>query len=109
MIDGTEEKQVLLELKETLKGMLGDSLKGLFLYGSRARGDYDEDSDIDIAIIVDGLTQELKTEIINKIVEIETRHFIPLSTLVMSKEDFEFLKKRERRIALDIEKEGIPL
>jgi hypothetical protein len=37
------------------------------------------------------------------------KFIIPLSVIVFSENEFERLKKRERRIALDIEKEGIPL
>jgi predicted nucleotidyltransferase len=103
------EKKILEELKRKLTELLGDRLKKLILYGSRARGDYDEESDIDIAVIVRGLTRELKNRILDMVADIEVEHLTPLSTLVLSEEDFEFLKKRERRIALDIEREGIPL
>lgn len=103
------DKKVLEELKRNLTELLGERLKKLVLYGSRARGDYDEDSDIDIAIIVRGLTRELKNQILDMVADIEMEHLTPLSTLVLSEEDFELLKKRERRIALDIEREGIPL
>jgi predicted nucleotidyltransferase len=102
------EDRVLMELKTVLKGYLGERIE-LILYGSKARGDFAVESDIDIAIIVQGLTRELKNQILNLVADIELTHFTPLSTLVLSKEDFEFLKKRERRIALDIEREGIPL
>jgi len=103
------EKKVLEELKRNLTGLLGDRLRKLVLYGSRARGDYDAESDIDIAIIVRGLTRELKNQIFDMVADIEMEHLTPLSTLVLSEEDFELLKRRERRIALDIEREGIPL
>ena len=103
------EKKVLEELKRNLTGLLGDRLRKLVLYGSRARGDYDEESDIDIAIVVRGLTRELKNRILDMVADIEMEHLTPLSTLVLSEEDFELLKRRERRIALDIEREGIPL
>lgn len=104
-----EEKLALKELKSVLSTLLDKRLLRFVLYGSRARGDYDADSDIDVAIIVKGLTRELKNQIINKVAEIEIEYLTPLSTMVLSEEDFEILKKRERRIALDIEKEGIPL
>jgi len=103
-----EEKAILRNLKDTLKGFLGDRVE-LILYGSRARGDYDTESDIDIAIIVRGLTREAKNQILDIVADIELKYLTPLSTLVLSEDDFESLKKRERRIALDIEKEGIPL
>lgn len=98
-----------MELKNTLGEFLGDRMTKLVLYGSRARGDYNENSDIDVAIIIRGLTRELKNQILDKVAEIEFEYLTPLSTLVLSEEDFELLKKRERRIALDIEREGIPL
>jgi hypothetical protein len=40
---------------------------------------------------------------------IELEYLTPLSTLILSKREFEFLKSRERRIALDIEREGIEI
>ena len=81
----------------------------LILFGSKARGDYDSESDMDIAIIVPGLTRKLKDEILGKVADLEIEYLMPLSTLVLSKDDFEILKKKERRLALDIEREGIPI
>ena len=104
-----EENKALMKLKDDLRDSLGDSLVGLILFGSRARGDYDSASDIDIAIIVQGLSRKLKNQILNNVAEIELRYLVPISTLVLSEEDFNHLRKRERRIALDIEREGMPL
>lgn len=104
-----EDRIILNELRDNLKEIIGSRTIKLILYGSRARGDYDDESDIDIAIIVRGLTRELKKRIIDVVVDIEIKYLTPLSTLLLSEEDFELLKKRERRIALDIEREGIPL
>ncbi|MEW6680482.1 MAG: nucleotidyltransferase domain-containing protein [bacterium] len=105
-----EKNEVLRKLRDNLKGFLGKNLVRLLLYGSKARGDYgNNESDIDIAIIIRGLTRELKNQILDLVADIEIEYLTPLSTIVFSEEDFELLKKRERRIALDIEKEGIPL
>lgn len=104
-----DEERAVKELTSRLKDLLGEQLVKLALFGSRARGDYDRESDIDIAIIVRGLTRELKDQILNMVADIEFKHIVPLSALVLSEGDFELLKKKERRIALDIEKEGVPL
>ncbi len=104
-----DEERAIKELTNSLNNLLGEQLVKLALFGSRARGDYDRESDIDIAIIVRGLTRELKDQILNMVANIEFEHIVPLSTLVLSVEDFELLKKKERRIALDIEKEGVSL
>ncbi len=104
-----KEIEALGDLKAALNGLLGDRLERFVLFGSRARGDYDPESDVDIAIIVKGLTRDLKKQIIDIVADIEVEHITPLSTVVLSKDEFDHLKERERRIALDIEREGIPL
>lgn len=43
-------EKILKELKNNIAPFLGDRLERIVLYGSRARGDYDADSDIDVAI-----------------------------------------------------------
>ena len=100
---------VLAELKDSLNNFLGDRLVRLVVFGSRARGDYDAESDIDVAIIIRGLTRELKNQVLDIVAEIELKYIMPISTLILSENNFERLKKLERRIALDIEREGISL
>jgi predicted nucleotidyltransferase len=105
----SKEDKILFELKDTVTVIAGENIIKLVLYGSRARGDYERGSDLDVAIIVRGLTRELKKRILDAVADMELKYFKPLSTLILSEEEFEFLKKRERRIALNIEREGITL
>jgi uncharacterized protein len=104
-----EINKTLKDLKERLEIMLGDRLVHLVLYGSRARGDYERSSDVDVAVIVRDLDRKLKLRILQGVAEIELEHLVPLSTLVMSESDYTDLLRRERRIALDIQREGVPL
>lgn len=99
----------LIDLKKSLDLSLGDSLIRVVIYGSQARGDYDEDSDIDIAIIVRSLSKEVKKRILDIVTEIELKYLRSISSIIFSETEFNNLKERERRIALDIENEGIPL
>ena len=46
-------KELLVELKAGLKSIYGHRLKGLYLYGSYARGEPEEYSDIDVLIALD--------------------------------------------------------
>ena len=102
-------EQILIDLKKRLQEIAGDRIVRMVLYGSRARGDYSEGSDTDIAVIVRGLSREMKDTMLNGVAEIEFEYLRSLSTLILSEEDFLLLKKRERRIAMDIDREGIPL
>ena len=108
MVNETE-KTVLTELKDTLNTFLGSRLVMFVLYGSKARGDFDLYSDLDVAIVVKGLTRELKHQILDMVAEVEFKYFIPVSALVLSEKDFHQLEERERRIAQDIIRDGISL
>jgi type I restriction enzyme S subunit len=44
---------LLAEFKRELERIYGDRLKGVFLYGSRARGETDPESDVDVLIVLD--------------------------------------------------------
>ena len=106
---GIEMDNVLKELRNRMANELGDRLVKIVIFGSRARGDFDAESDADIAIIVRDLSREQKYQILDVVAEIEMKFDTPLSVIVFSENEFERLKKRERRIALDIEQEGVPL
>ncbi len=103
------ERCAVAALKERLVDMLGTDLLSVVLFGSKARGDAEPASDVDIAIIVRGLTPKIRDEILDRVAELEVEHLLPLSTLVLSADEFERLRRRERRLARDIEREGVPL
>jgi len=44
---------LIAELKVGLDGVYGDRLKGLYLYGSYARGEEDTESDLDILVVLE--------------------------------------------------------
>ena len=45
--------ELLADLKIGLRSVYGERLKGLYMYGSYARGDQDEESDLDILVVLD--------------------------------------------------------
>jgi predicted nucleotidyltransferase len=55
-------EQLLSELRAGLAILYGNRLKGVYLFGSYARGDHDQESDLDILIILDDIV-EFGTEI----------------------------------------------
>lgn len=60
----TEEKirAVVEKFAEESKKIYGAKLHGVILYGSCARGDFEEDSDIDILVLLDVPSDEISGE-----------------------------------------------
>jgi len=58
-LDMRDIEPILQELKSRLQDLYGDRLKGLYLFGSYARGDAREDSDIDVAMVLDDFERSL--------------------------------------------------
>ena len=52
-------KSVVAQFAEEIKGMFGNSLRNIILYGSCARGDFTKDSDIDLMILLDIPREEI--------------------------------------------------
>jgi hypothetical protein len=104
-----EEREVLLDVKAALVRLLHGRGFRFLLFGSKARGDFDADSDLDVAVIVDNLDRQMKHAIFDAVADVELQYLKPVSVLVLSSDEFARLQNRERRIALDILAEGIPL
>ncbi|MBO5008867.1 MAG: nucleotidyltransferase domain-containing protein [Clostridia bacterium] len=59
MCTKTELDTIIEKIVRFSKDLFGDKFQSVILYGSYARGDYDEESDIDIMIMVDMSREEL--------------------------------------------------
>jgi predicted nucleotidyltransferase len=65
-----EPDSIIADLAAELKQRLGAHLRGLWLFGSRARGDAHANSDYDLLILVDESTAEVRDRILDLQVEI---------------------------------------
>ena len=54
-------EQIKREISRDIQSTLGNKLHKIILYGSYARGDYNEDSDIDIMVLAD--IEEVETKV----------------------------------------------
>jgi|GEM_PF-563752 len=69
------------------------SVKRLYLYGSKARGDFLEESDLDLLIVTDRpLSRKERYEIDDLLFELEVQYDVPVSTVYVTLEDIETRK-----------------
>jgi predicted nucleotidyltransferase len=96
-------------LRSALEARFGGRLRDVVLYGSYARGTATEDSDVDVLVVVDHLTDEESAAIarLAYFVDAELGHaWAGLEPLAMSTAHAEHLRRRERLLMRDIDREG---
>lgn len=103
------EKKALAQFKEQLQRQFADNIIEVRLFGSRSRGQGHTYSDLDVAVFVKEESRQLRRQIYDLASDIFFTTDINISPLIFTKEKFNWLKSIERRIALDIEHEGIKL
>lgn len=108
----TDLEATLSTYRRLLGAAFGARLRSVRLFGSRARGDANVDSDADVSVVIDGLTEAERTHVVELALD-AWRHAGArgplISPLPWSEEEQEARRKAERRIARDIDDEGIPL
>lgn len=103
----TTEKKALTILAEKLKSLLKDNLIALIGFGSRVRGDFTDESDFDVLIVIRDKSPEVFKETIEIVSDIEELYEIPLSAVVKSLATFELEKKLNSSFYRNIQREGI--
>lgn len=81
---------VLKEFKDYLQSLYGDKLNSLILYGSWARNQATEDSDIDVAVVLNGEVNPCKEidRMIDVITDINLKHGVLLSVYPVSNQKY---------------------
>ncbi len=85
-------KDVLLSVYNNIHEIIGEPLQEVILFGSYARGDYDAESDIDIAVIIDMDREALKkyqNKLIHMASEYSLNEDVLLSVCCIPSKEFE--------------------
>lgn len=98
----------LAELKQALSTLYGKRLRGVYLYGSYARGEGHEGSDVDVLVVLEGLIKPgVEISYMNPVVsEICLRYDLLISTCPISTE---MLETRKSAFFENVRKEAVPL
>lgn len=103
------EQAATEELIGWLRDRFGARLQECIIFGSRARGEGDEASDLDLAVVVEGLSTSEGRAIAEHCGDLLTRHGVLVSTFSLSAERAAFLRARERLIMADIARDGVAM
>ncbi len=103
-----ETDQIIREFKKKAERLYGSRLKSIILYGSWARGQATEDSDIDLAVVLEGDVvpgQEID-RMIDIITEINLNYGVLLSVYPVSEKDY---ISTNSPLLLNLRREGVPV
>ena len=103
------EKKVILSFVKELRNSLGNEIVKIILFGSKTRGDFNEESDVDIFVLVREKTSDIRDKVGDITADYIFDSDIPLSPVLYDL--FEYHKNRELGSFFfeNVEKEGIPL
>ena len=100
---------ILQKIAETYRAVYGNNLVKVMMYGSYARGDYDDYSDVDIAAIVKGERVTLQSEL-KKVwdisADLELQYETIVSPTVIPFDEYEQYR-HDIPYYMNIEKEGV--
>ena len=98
---------VIKDFTETMKNHYGDRLSKIILYGSYARGDFNEESDIDFMVLLNDEEVKAMKELSNtndKVYDLILKHDILVSMFATSIKKFQLATKAFYKF---VKKEGV--
>jgi predicted nucleotidyltransferase len=99
-------QNILEEVKDALQKLYKDNLVEIILYGSYARNDFNENSDVDLLVVLNKLDSAGKEidNIVDAIYDINLKYNTLISVVPISNDDYRSINSP---LLLNIRKEGV--
>jgi len=102
------ERDLLAECKALIQEVVPEA--SLILYGSRARGDAQDDSDYDLLVLVDReVDMQLERAIVNRLVPLEGRTGKALTVLIYNRSQWDSALYRAMPFHKNVTREGVAI
>src|SRR5262245_37663898 len=103
------EQQVLERFKAVLASLLADNLISLRLFGSRAREEGTEESDLDVLVVLREKNRVLCRRIVAEALEVDLAYDTNLAPTILSLEEYQQNRDYHTPFYRNVERESIPL
>lgn len=108
-LETTQKVKQLLQTAETeLRKIFNDKLKKIILFGSYSRGDYDDESDVDVMVLIDSNPKGYDDIILDVEVDLSIAYDIVLTIFVENEAEYQDGKLYKPFLEA-IEQEGIEI
>jgi len=99
--------ETFAETRAAVERELPGRLERLVLFGSWARGEATEDSDIDVLVLLRDGTHAERMRILELLTNAAFQRRLVLSPIVLTRAEWDELERRERLLATEITRDGI--
>jgi predicted nucleotidyltransferase len=103
------ERQAAAEFADKVRQQFDGQLVSILLFGSRARGEAEPDSDMDVLVVMSKIDPETRRAIRYLAVEVWLKHGIYVSTRVWSRTHWRKLEEMQTLLYRNICRDGIDL
>ncbi len=103
------EKEAIARVVTMLAETLTDNLAGVYLFGSKARGDFHADSDVDLLIIVHELDPDSRWQVRAKAADCSLQYDVLFNTHILDNTRWEYLEKHQGTLWREVQRDGISL
>lgn len=102
-------REAVQKLAAEIRKRFGARTREVRLFGSHARGEAHEESDVDVLVVVDDLTEKERRDVFDMAYEIDSTspEWMGLSPLAYATSQANELRARERRLLREIDREGV--
>lgn len=103
------EREAITEYLERLRAKYADQVARVVLFGSKARGDGDQESDIDLFVVLKSDNPALKGQLWQMSYEVALKRGVSFGDLVVSHSEYTRMRHIEEPVFRNIRDEGIEL
>ncbi len=104
-----QEKRALAEYLRRLKEEYGDMVVRVVLYGSKVRGDYGQESDLDLLVVMNSDDPHLLEAVGQLSFPLKLDYGVALSELIVGASRYDWMRRHEEPLFRNIRDEGVEL
>ncbi|MEW6275077.1 MAG: nucleotidyltransferase domain-containing protein [Bacillota bacterium] len=108
-VSPAQMERIINEFGNQIKRRLGQNLLDVRLFGSAARGTFTPESDIDVLLVVQNESRQIRDAVIKTAVEINLKHDVVIAPFIMSKDRHTGALFRETLFYKSLQEEGRPV
>ncbi len=83
------DRLALREFADGVRGFMGENSIGVYLFGSKMTGDDTPTSDIDVLVLVESASNEIRDKVFDVAFEVNLKYDVYISPRVISRDVFE--------------------